>query len=62
MHIVDITPRHVEKAQAELASTGVTAEVGDARDLPVADASYDVVLLFGPLYHLVERADRLRAR
>jgi SAM-dependent methyltransferase len=46
-----------------LASLGydVTAEVGDACELPVADGSFDAVLLLGPLYHLTERADRLRA-
>jgi SAM-dependent methyltransferase len=31
----------------------------DASSLPAADASVDVVLLMGPLYHLVERGDRL---
>jgi SAM-dependent methyltransferase len=35
--------------------------VGDARALDAADGSVDAVLLLGPLYHLVERADRLRA-
>ena len=39
----------------------VTAEVGDARDLPLADASFDAALVLGPLYHLTDRADRLRA-
>ncbi|GIH74460.1 hypothetical protein Plo01_08890 [Planobispora longispora] len=32
-----------------------------ARHLPVPDASVDAVLLLGPLYHLAERADRVRA-
>jgi SAM-dependent methyltransferase len=35
--------------------------VADARDLDVDDAAADAVLLLGPLYHLYERADRLRA-
>lgn len=61
VHIVDMTPRHVEMARAELGPRGVTAELGDARDLSCADASFDVVLLFGPLYHLTRRTDRLRA-
>ncbi len=50
-------PLHVEQALA----AGVDAVVGDAVDLDAADASYDAVLLLGPLYHLVDRADRLRA-
>ena len=36
-------------------------EVGDARKLDRADKSVDVVLLFGPLYHLIEHSDRLAA-
>jgi ubiquinone/menaquinone biosynthesis C-methylase UbiE len=39
----------------------VTAEVGDARRLAQADASVDAVLLRGPLYHLVGRAERITA-
>jgi SAM-dependent methyltransferase len=61
VHIVDLTPRHIEKAVADLGALGVTAELGDARRLSAADASFDVVLLFGPLYHLVDRDDRVRA-
>jgi SAM-dependent methyltransferase len=37
------------------------ARLGDARELPDRDSSADVVLLFGPLYHLPSRADRLAA-
>jgi SAM-dependent methyltransferase len=61
VHIVDLTPRHVEKARADLGPLGVTAELGDARHLAPADATFDVVLLLGPLYHLVDRADRVQA-
>ncbi|MEV0641543.1 methyltransferase domain-containing protein [Streptomyces sp. NPDC050619] len=56
--LVDPVPLHLEQA-ARL--PGVTARPGDARALPAADASYDVVLLLGPLYHLPERPDRVRA-
>jgi SAM-dependent methyltransferase len=61
VRIVDITPRHVEEANATLGSRGVVAELGDARSLGLFDDSVDVVLLFGPLYHLTERADRVKA-
>lgn len=61
VRIVDIAPRHVAKANVDLASLGVVAEAGDARSLAVADDAFDVVLVFGPLYHLVERADRISA-
>lgn len=59
VHIVDVTPRHVEKARVELGSRGVTAELGDARSLSAAEHSFDAALVLGPLYHLVERADRV---
>ncbi|MFJ6081085.1 class I SAM-dependent methyltransferase [Streptomyces sp. NPDC092369] len=58
VELVDPVPLHVEQA-ARL--PGVTAGSGDARSLPVADAGFDAVLLLGPLYHLPERADRVRA-
>ena len=35
--------------------------VGDARKLEFEDASADAVLMFGPMYHLVERAERMQA-
>jgi ubiquinone/menaquinone biosynthesis C-methylase UbiE len=61
VHLVDVTPGHVERAETALSGLGLTAEVGDARRLAVRDASFDAVLVLGPLYHLVERADRLAA-
>ena len=61
VHLVDITPRHVERARAELAGAGLNAAVGDARRLDAPDESFDAVLLLGPLYHLGERVDRAAA-
>ncbi|MFI6597209.1 class I SAM-dependent methyltransferase [Nonomuraea sp. NPDC050536] len=58
VELLDPVPLHVERA-ARLA--GVTARLGDARQLSVPDESADAVLLLGPLYHLAERADRVRA-
>ncbi|MEZ7129532.1 class I SAM-dependent methyltransferase [Nonomuraea sp. AD125B] len=57
VELLDPVPRHVQRA-ARLA--GVSAPLGDARPLPAADASQDAVLLLGPLYHLPDRADRVR--
>jgi SAM-dependent methyltransferase len=65
VHLIDITPLHVELArqasacqpQAPLAS----AEVGDARSLSWANGTADAVVLFGPLYHLTDRGDRVQA-
>jgi SAM-dependent methyltransferase len=57
VRLVDAMELHVDQARAQ----GIDADVGDARDLDEADASYDAVLLLGPLYHLTERPDRVRA-
>jgi ubiquinone/menaquinone biosynthesis C-methylase UbiE len=63
VHLLDPVPKHVEQARAASAQQPdhplASAEVGDARHLPHADGSSDAVLLLGPLYHLVEREDRL---
>jgi SAM-dependent methyltransferase len=62
VHVVDPMAHHVEAAARLERSPGrITAEVGDARDLAAADASFDAALLFGPLYHLTEGEDRHRA-
>jgi SAM-dependent methyltransferase len=58
VHLVDPVPLHVRQAGS---LPGVRATVGDARALTAAGESYDIVLLCGPLYHLVSGADRLRA-
>ncbi len=58
VHLVDAVPLHVEEATRR---GGFTAELGDARHLGHDDASFDVVLLLGPLYHLIERQERLLA-
>ncbi len=57
VRVVDPVPLHVESARAN----GIAAEEGDARALAAADGSWDAVLLLGPLYHLLDRADRVRA-
>lgn len=55
--LVDPVERHVEAAR----ELGVEARVGEAEGLVEGDATQDVVLLMGPLYHLVRKDDRLRA-
>ncbi|WP_405979326.1 class I SAM-dependent methyltransferase [Streptomyces sp. NBC_00158] len=55
--LVDPVPRHVDEA----AAAGFRVSLGDARELAAANASYDVALVLGPLYHLLDPGDRVRA-
>lgn len=61
VHLVDAVPLHVEQASVERDHPLASATVGDARSLAFPDAISDAVLLLGPLYHLTERSDRVRA-
>jgi ubiquinone/menaquinone biosynthesis C-methylase UbiE len=64
VHLIDPVPLHLEQARARAASSGIglaSIAQGDARRLDVPDASANAMLLFGPLYHLIDRADRLQA-
>jgi SAM-dependent methyltransferase len=54
--LIDPVPAQVQEAKRH---GTFDAHVGDARDLQFEDDSFDVALLFGPLYHLAERQDRL---
>jgi SAM-dependent methyltransferase len=56
--LIDPVPRHVEAA---CRYGTFTAKLGEARSLPVDDGSFDAAMLLGPLYHLFDRRDRLRA-
>jgi ubiquinone/menaquinone biosynthesis C-methylase UbiE len=65
VHLMDITPLHVEMAKEasrqQPAAPLASVSVGDARSLFWNTETADAVLLFGPLYHLTDRDDRLRA-
>jgi len=63
VHLIDPVPKHVEQSRAASAQQAehplASAQVGDARHLLHGENSVDAVLLLGPLYHLLEREDRL---
>src|SRR4029453_16105317 len=65
VHLVDPLAMHVQQARRasaeQPAAPLASAAVGDARQLDRPDASTDAALLLGPLYHLTDRADRIRA-
>lgn len=59
VELVDPVPVHVDLARGLAGDPpAFGAQVADARDLPFAADTFDAVLLFGPLYHLGDRADR----
>jgi SAM-dependent methyltransferase len=60
--MLDPVPLHVERARIAAGEpSAFQAEVGDARELRFNDATFDAVLILGPLYHLLEAQDRLLA-
>jgi ubiquinone/menaquinone biosynthesis C-methylase UbiE len=64
VHLLDAVPRLVEEAQRRSATAlrGLAScRVADARSLPVPEATMSLVLLLGPLYHLVDADDRATA-
>jgi ubiquinone/menaquinone biosynthesis C-methylase UbiE len=65
VHLIDIVPLHIQLAQAASDKQPdhplKSCSVQDARSLNVPDKTADVVLLMGPLYHLTNREDRLKA-
>ena len=63
---VDVSTALIDRCRKNLAQEGLTSQVqlavADARNLAgVAERSFDAVLLMGPLYHLIEEADRKQA-
>jgi ubiquinone/menaquinone biosynthesis C-methylase UbiE len=64
VHLIDPVELHLGQARSYAEASGVTlASItqGDARQLDFPAGSADAALLLGPLYHLVERSDRLQA-
>jgi SAM-dependent methyltransferase len=64
VQLIDPVPLHVEQARHAADSDpvcGFTATLGDARELSQQAESQDVVLLFGPLYHLTQVTQRRQA-
>jgi SAM-dependent methyltransferase len=62
--LIDPVSLHIEQAKEHAAlhePAPRTMRVGDARHIPAEDETADVVLLFGPLYHLPNVNERLIA-
>ena len=65
VHLVDPVDLHIEQAKAasdqQPAHPIASISLGDARELRFSSGSVDAVLLLGPLYHLIEKSERLLA-
>ncbi|MBU3146756.1 bifunctional 2-polyprenyl-6-hydroxyphenol methylase/3-demethylubiquinol 3-O-methyltransferase UbiG [Clostridium sp. CF012] len=64
VHLIELSPNAVECAKNINSSTDCpiySLEVGDARNIDRSDESADIVLLMGPMYHLINIEDRLKA-
>jgi ubiquinone/menaquinone biosynthesis C-methylase UbiE len=64
VRLIDPVERLVNVARLRNKSAArplAACDVGDARTIPAPDASASAVLLLGPLYHLVDAAERRRA-
>lgn len=63
VNLFDLSEEEIRLAQAHFSQLGLSAEqfiVGDARDMSVfAAASFEAALLMGPMYHVVESAERI---
>lgn len=60
--LLDLSKRNIEVAREKSAEKGIILEDyihGNALELDQYDGEYDVILLMGPLYHLIDTDDRI---
>ena len=65
VHLVDPVVLHIEQAKEasnlQIEHPIASISLGDARELRFSSMSADAVLLLGPLYHLIDKSERLLA-
>lgn len=62
VYLYDLAEKNIEMARKLGKKLGLTlkaAEVADARSIDRPDNSADAILLFGPLYHIIDREERM---
>ncbi|MCF6465538.1 class I SAM-dependent methyltransferase [Clostridium sp. Cult2] len=62
--LLDLSKRNIEVAKKKSREKNITLEAyihGNALELEQHEQKYDVILLMGPLYHLIQGADRKAA-
>lgn len=63
VHLVDPVEKHIDQArqQASKLKNPFQAYLGEARRLDFPDQMADLIIFHGPLYHLQEREERIKA-
>jgi len=62
--LIDLSPDNIDLVRQSELEQGVSLKhtsEGDARQLDFPDDSFDLVLMLGPLYHLIDKAERIQA-
>ena len=62
--LLDLSKRNIEVAKEKSAERNITLEAyihGNALEIDQYEQKYDIILLMGPLYHLIEETDRKAA-
>jgi ubiquinone/menaquinone biosynthesis C-methylase UbiE len=62
--LVDLSPKNIELATKHALATGIQLadmRAGDATKLDFKEEEFDLALLCGPLYHLTDKEERLKA-
>lgn len=62
--LIDLSPDNINLVRQYELNHGVSLKFsaeGDARKLDFPDDSFDLVLMLGPLYHLIDRTERIQA-
>jgi ubiquinone/menaquinone biosynthesis C-methylase UbiE len=63
VHLVDPVKKHIDQARklAEKLKSPFQSHLGEARKLDFENSCADLIILHGPLYHLQEKEERVRA-
>ena len=62
--LLDLSPKNIQLVKEYSIKTGIQltgVEQGDATSLNFKDGQFDLVLLLGPLYHLIHKEERIKA-
>jgi len=62
--LVDLSPKNIELVEERSKRSGAKLaafHTGDATKLDLKDDQFDLVLLLGPLYHLTDKSERVKA-